>query len=218
MRGRLYALLVATGMGVIGGMTYVFLRPVPGVTLDMLRDGGIEDVCSPVLLECDGRLLDVDWPLEDGGILEDVCRGLPDGGLRRRYLTARIGAYLCDKDAGDTRASLIFRWPACFRPLSEDFCRVINPDACDDSQACGDDDAGSPNWRAWQQPCACRTPGTICAVPNPDGGTAINGKLGVTLPPPWGGAGCVPKACSELAGEWRQSWPDECLLGDGGMP
>ncbi len=208
---RLAALLFATGTLVAGGVTYLVLSPRPGVTLEDLRDAGIDARCNPALVECDMRL-------------REACRTKPDGGRRPRYLTVRMGGYLCERDAG--YPILVKRLARCLEPIDDSFCRVVEADGCSDSEACGDDVADSndedsspqPRFRAWLQSCACRTPGTVCARANPDGGTAINIPLGVTWPYPVGGAGCVRKACVEVAGEQGQSWPDECRLADGGMP
>lgn len=200
---RLLALLTGVGAFVIGGVTYRVFRPAPGVSAAELLDAGIEDYCVRALVECDGRVA-------------EECRDLPDGGRRRRYATVRMGAYSCERDGGAATA-LVFRPPRCFEFVSEDLCRVLEPDSCSDPQACGDDGQG-PRWRAVQAPCACRIPGQMCRFPNPDGGLGLPMELGATYRPPWTGPGCQPKACVELAGEQGQSWPDECLLPDGGAP
>lgn len=199
-RGHLLSLLVAVGVATIGGVTYSLFRPAPGVSLAELRDAGIDERCEQVLVECHGRVA-------------PSCRDLPDGGRRPRYATIRTGAYVCERDGGNP--ALIYRFPRCFEPISEDYCEVLS--ACDDAQACGEDEDG-PKWRPAQAPCACRIPGQMCRSPNPDGGLGIPMQLGVTYRPPWTGPGCQPKACVEVAGEQGQSWPDECLLPDGGVP
>jgi hypothetical protein len=67
-----------------------------------------------------------------------------------------------------------------------------------------------------QLDCGCSS-GATCAVANPDGGVYPDGgprpvpaPLGVTLEVgTFKGAGCVRKACVELAGQ-ESSWPTEC--------
>lgn len=192
---RLLVLLAFVGTATISGVSYLLLRLEGGVTLEELRDAGLDERCAPALLECDGRVA-------------EECRDLPDGGRRRKYASVRTQAYVCERDAG--RPALLFRFPRCFRPLSEDFCRLIDETACSDAQACGEDESGQPKWRAVQQACACRAIGQLCRTVLPDGGL-VPMAFGTTYPPPFVGAGCQPKACVELAGEWGESMPSECL-------
>lgn len=201
---RLLALVALGGFVTLGGVTYRLFQPEEGVTRAQLLDAGFADVCAPAVIACEGRL-------------DDDCRERPDGGLRPRYVTLRLQAIRCEVDGGQ------YLWPRfpraqvreCFRPLRglDESCVVVDatcastPDIC----AAGLDDA--PPWTAAQDACACRRKpdagGGNCFTALPDGGP-INTPYGVTVQPPFVGAGCVRKPCVEALGEWGASMPEEC--------
>jgi hypothetical protein len=199
---RLRNLLTVVGVVVIGGATaYLVVTPKPGINRAELLDAGIADHCRPAHIEAQVRI-------------NDVCRDLPDGGMRRRFATVETKGYLCDRDAGPD--AIVIRWPRqqgedCFELLSETAVRIIgDAGACVDSAVC-DDTSGPPTPRAGLDRCACRRPDAgPCRTPNPDGGTAINEGAGYTIFPPFVGAGCFRKPCHELDGYQGESWPSEC--------
>lgn len=200
MKAKLIALLVAFGSAFIGGKPYRLAGPDDGVKLADLRDAGIGLVCSPALLECQVRIA-------------AACRVKPDGGLRLAYATVEDAVYVCPSDAGDD--FIVANWPTftgpggherlCFEPAGsfDSVCRFTD-DCADGGTAC----AGAAHYN--QDRCACRASAGVCRTPNPDGGVGLAQPFGVTIQPPFSGAGCVAKSCEELNGDQGQSWPSGC--------
>lgn len=195
MNQKLKALLVASGMAVIGGVTFLVASPKPGVVRAELLDAGIDESCDPVEVSCQGR---------------DLCQStLADGGLSRRYRTVKTQAWRCDRP-GELDPLLIIRWPKqggrdCFEPIgSDDACRVTGASF---------DDGGSPALAVDQDRCTCRARGQQCRRFNPDGGAGILIDFARTydsMSAPFVGAGCTRTPCEAAAGEPDLALADEC--------
>jgi hypothetical protein len=201
MTPRLRALLVATGVLIVGGTAYITARPGPGVTRADLLDAGIAEDCDKVLIACQVR---------------NHCRHLPDGGTARRYGTVRGAGYLCQRAGADV---LISRWPKgdagedCYEMAGDSACRILQaPGTCDDAEVCADTgEAQTPVAVALDQ-CFCRNADAgACRRVLPDGGLGANLPRNVTYAGDVAGAGCVRKVCSEAAGEWGESMPTVCM-------
>jgi hypothetical protein len=194
---KLKALLVPVAIITVGGLSLLIAYPRQGTTRGELLDAGIEEACDVAHLECQVR---------------NHCRSLPDGGQRPRYGTVEVKGYLCQRQGID---ALVVRWPRnaqreCYELIGDNACRfVTDAGTCTDPSVC-DDSNGTPVRQATDR-CACRRPDAgQCRTPNPDGGTPLQTPLGVTIQPPFGGAGCVAKPCDEFEGEQGESWPEAC--------
>lgn len=194
--------LIVTGATVtLSGLAYLLFRPLPSTSLQDWQDAGFPAICAPVIVECEG------W-------LENDCRDLPDGGLRRKYVTLKLQAVQCEQDGGVPL--LWIRSPRhastlrdCFHPLGKvsQACEVVDS-ACTDPELC--EQTEEPPSKPAAHRCACRNVDAgPCVHVLADGGFLPRPR-NMTIPPPFGGAGCVRKPCVELFGG-ESSMPAECL-------
>ncbi|MBM3992161.1 MAG: hypothetical protein FJ298_14295 [Planctomycetes bacterium] len=119
----------------------------------------------------------------------------PDAGGGYAIMNVCVPVYDADAGAWDGSIPIL---PSGYEVLPD--LTVVGADVWD----------GGPQIEIWRQghpsapyPCACAKDATCL---NADGGPAPSG---LTLAAgQWGGAGCLPKSCVELAG--NSSWPAEC--------
>lgn len=76
---KLLGLLVVGGVVTISGVAYRLATPADGVTLAMLRDAGIAELCDPALAVCS-------VVMTDDGLTFAKAQGLVDGGHVSRYV------------------------------------------------------------------------------------------------------------------------------------
>ena len=201
-RQKLLAILSVLGVVTLGPTTYVLLTPKPGVTVADMVDAGFLDYCRPAVFSCGVRVA-------------EACRQKADGGLWPAYGRVQTQAGVCDRgDAGNP--ALVFRWPKggggdCFELAGppDSVCSV--DDDCDGG--CSWDPSGAQSVTPLQDLCACRTSGAgNCFVPLADGGQQ-NIPRGITVFPPFSGAGCIRKPCyalAEPADAGDRTWPAGC--------
>lgn len=197
MNQKLAAMLAAVGIVVVGGTKLAVYIVQQGVARADLVDAGANGVCRAYVVKAEG-LCDTPGGGRDyraGRFRVAFCNGSATFGTDAGIVLPRRIANNCE----------IYRWDL-IKPI------LLTDGGCGDSTLCqagvndgdGVDDAFD---------CACApVDGGICTVTLPDGGTAqapIGTTVGVgyqlTAPT---GAGCIPKACSELFGV--SSMPDGC--------
>jgi hypothetical protein len=190
---RLRVLLAFVGVVTVGALTTPLFRPKDDVTVAQLRDAGLLD-CEPGAdMLCDVR------------VSEEMAARLADAGRGngKRYHRVGIDVRMCG-DGGvvitDRRLYDNGKWRDGIT-LLEGSCSIVA-------------DAGLPDdpiVRTVNQDCACRKATGLCRYTLPDAGLAQL-PLGITGGPPTlvGGAGCVRKSCTVLAGAADDSWPSEC--------
>ena len=194
MPAPLRPLLAVAGVLHVDGEPYVQLRPRVTTNPWELADAGALDFCQPALVACHVRLL-------------DACRGLPDGGERRRYGRVRTKALRCPTPRPDVPDALLMRWPrgaggaACYDVIGRGCSFVESPGTCTDETLCAESADGTQPAQAALPGCWCRdVEAGNCLRVREDGGLGANIPGGATWDGPTAGAGCVSKPCAGSPG------------------
>lgn len=186
MNSKLKALLVAVGTLVVGGVAYTVNLPKPDADRADLVDAGIL-ACDPVVVRVRARVPPpaLRARLADAGLdVPDLT--LPDGGTKpRRYTQVTMRARLCGTD-------LVL-------PIQDDL------DVFGQVELLTDAGLGPARPQVDEQ-CACRRRGGVCRQRSDGGVVPLDTEL---QPGTFVGAGCVPKSCGEVAGEY-DSMPEVC--------
>lgn len=204
---KLLGLLVVGGVVTIGGVAYRLVTPDDGVTLAMLRDAGIANLCDPALAVCS-------VVMTEEGLTFAKAQGIVDGGHASRYVQTVTPIFSCvtptaaadriadsvgAKPADGGVAFLVFpELPKVARrkafALDVEACKVV-PCATYPG-LCGKGAKAVP-FEVLPLPCAWRAfdAGVCLFVDGGDPGTE-NTYPAEKLT----GPGCRRKACTEIAG------------------
>lgn len=187
--------LIAIGVA-IGAAILALFRIADGTPKNKLLQ---LELCIPVEVACGVRV--------SGELLGAL--GGADGGRGHRYRRVTLNARNCAEfDAGIVLTDKALYVDGGWRPgleVIEGYCKIL-----------GDAGIATDFIRELPHECGCRAASGVCRVRIEDGGTEP-APFGATLGPGYfytefAGAGCVRKACVEIAGE--SSWPDACPGGD----
>lgn len=204
---KLLGLLVVGGVVTIGGVAYRLVTPDVGVTLAMLRDAGIADLCNPALAVCS-------VVMSEDGLAFAKAQGIVDGGHASRYVQTVTPIFSCvtpdtvaDRIADQVGAKpvdggiafLVFpglpkvAQRKAFELNAED-CKVVPCSTY--PNLCGKASKAVP-FEVLPLPCAWRAfdAGVCLFVDGGDPGTENTYPASSLV-----GPGCVRKACTEIAG------------------
>ena len=119
------------------------------------------------------------------------------------YLSIQARGFTC-ADGGFVGPQL----PTDLTIMDPSLCVNVGTGCTDPTLCVAPADGGFDPVKQVAEACACASSdGGTCTVPDGDGGWAA-APSGITLRQPFSGIGCLPKACTEVAG--ITSWPKEC--------